>query len=91
MVVRRETLKKYTGQYRYDENPDSILTISMNSGNLIGTPPGTAGTELYAESEIHFKVDVMEIMVKFNLNTSGEVQGLTISKGDIVTTLKKIN
>jgi putative CocE/NonD family hydrolase len=72
-------LDHFAGQYRYEKNPDVVLSIFANQGHLTVEERRTAATELKADPDGSFSIEGERL--SFITDSTGRVTGLTVING----------
>ncbi|KOY53102.1 serine hydrolase [Polaribacter dokdonensis] len=87
--VPSEILSDYTGTY--EVKPNVNLTIGLdNTNQLYLLAPGqTKKVELFAETQNHFFVKIVDAEITFNTNEKGKVISLTMNQSGRKITAKK--
>jgi len=87
--VLSEILSDYTGTY--EVKPNVNLTIGLdNTNQLYLLAPGqTKKVELFAETQNHFFVKIVDAEITFNTNEKGKVISLTMNQSGRKITAKK--
>ncbi|WP_397447556.1 serine hydrolase [Polaribacter sp. R77954] len=87
--VPSEILSDYTGTY--EVKPNVNLTIGLdNTNQLYLLAPGqTKKVELFAETQNHFFVKIVDAEITFNTNEKGNVISLTMNQSGRKITAKK--
>lgn len=86
--IPEEKLKQYVGSYEL--NPNFVISITLEDGILKGQPTGQAKTDLLAEEENKFYVEVADADVSFVKDVSGVVTALKLTQGGRIQEAKKI-
>lgn len=86
--VPEAKLRAYVGDYEL--NPNFIISITLEDGMLKGQPTGQPKTDLLAEGENNFYVQVAEAQVSFEKDETGKVTALKLMQRGQTMIAKKI-
>jgi len=88
-VVKGETLQKYKGTYRV--NDDFIIYVSLENNKLVAQPKGQPKSILYPENENSFYVQEINGHIHFEENGQNQIDTLLIDAKGRIIKAKKIN
>lgn len=77
--VSAEVLAKYVGSYALQ--PNFILTVTLENGQLMTQATGQQKLPVYAESETTFFLKVVPASIEFQVDAAGTVTGLVLNQG----------
>jgi serine-type D-Ala-D-Ala carboxypeptidase/endopeptidase len=79
----------YEGKYQLA--PNFIITISKKGDSLLAQATGQGSAEIYPESKDKFYYKVVAAKIKFNRNSEGNVESLTLFQNGQQMPAKKLN
>jgi imidazolonepropionase-like amidohydrolase len=88
IVIHEEVLHSYVGEY--DLGADLIITVSKEGKLLKAKPAGREAYTFFPKTETIFYAKDAEIQITFNLNSKGEVTGMTLLAGGSENTGPKV-
>ncbi|WP_296381980.1 serine hydrolase [Winogradskyella sp.] len=88
ITLSNDILKHYAGKYELGTN--FYVEVTVEGNQIFGQASGQGKFEVFAEDEITFFAKVTALKVKFNKNTSGDVESFTLYQGGQETNAKKI-
>ncbi len=86
--VDTATYAAYEGKYKLA--PNFIITISKKGDSLFAQATGQGAAEIYPESEDKFYYKVVAAKIKFNRNSEGNVDSLTLFQNGREMPAKKL-
>jgi D-alanyl-D-alanine carboxypeptidase len=78
-----EVLQRYIGQYELA--PGMVLTVRLKGEGLVMQPSGQEEADLFAETETHFFLKIVDASLEFELGTSGHAVAIDFKQGDFET------
>lgn len=88
ITLSNTVLEPYAG--KYELAPNFHVEVTVEDNQIFAQATGQGKFEIFAEDETTFFAKIAAIKVKFNKNTSGEVESFTIYQGGQETLAKKI-
>lgn len=88
VVVPKERLKKYAGEYQL--MPNFIITIRVDGNKLMSKATGQPEFQIFPITETKFYYKVVDAQIEFLVNEKGEVESLTLFQGGREMPAKKI-
>ncbi|HME00609.1 MAG TPA: serine hydrolase [Terriglobia bacterium] len=79
IAVPPKTLADYVG--RYELNPNFILVVTLENGQLMAQATGQPKIPVFAETETKFFLKVVDAQIEFFRNEKGEVTHLVLHQG----------
>lgn len=87
--IDTSTYNAYEGQYELA--PNFIITVTKKGDSLFAQATGQGAAEIYPESVDKFYYKVVAAKIKFNRNTEGNVESLTLFQNGQEMPAKKLN
>jgi D-alanyl-D-alanine carboxypeptidase len=78
-----EVLQRYIGQYELA--PGMVLAVRLKGEGLVVQPGGQEEADLFAETETHFFLKVVDASLEFELDASGHAVAIDYKQGDFQT------
>jgi len=89
IAVSVEVLNSYTGTYAVKPNVNLTIGLDKNNQLYLLAPGQTKRVELFAETQNHFFVKIVDAEITFNLNEMDEVISLTMNQAGRQISAKK--
>ena len=90
-VTKADTAAYTAYEGKYQLAPNFIITISKKGDSLFAQATGQGAAEIYPESKDNFYYKVVAAKIKFNRNTEGKVESLTLFQNGQQVPAKKLN
>lgn len=88
LVVPKEVLEKYAGEYKL--MPNFIITIRVDGDKLMSKATGQPEFQIFPISNTKFYYKVVDAQIEFSVSEKGEAESLTLFQGGKEMPAKKI-
>lgn len=79
--VSRDILERYVGRYALE--PGGFLDVELRDDGLYAKPPGVPFTRIFAESETAYFLEEGDVLIEFQKDEKGTVNGFVVHQGAI--------